>query len=129
MFSSLLLAEQPVSNTPTIKIAKMLAVTVSPFQKSRAGAAARGFRVRPRGQLRIADGVLDIFMAEISMQVDVTFHNAPRMRGYWGTLGVEVSPKRMQLLHELLPTGTIAVPVNPSRPAADALEGRSALAK
>ena len=63
-------------------------------------------------------------MAEISMQVDVTFHNAPRMRGYWGTLGVEVSPKRMQLLHELLPTGTIAVLVNPSRPTADALEVR-----
>ena len=35
------------------------------------------------------------------------------------TLGVEVSPKRLELMHELVPTGTIAVLVNPTRPNAN----------
>jgi putative ABC transport system substrate-binding protein len=38
------------------------------------------------------------------------------------TSGTEVFPKRLQFMHELVPTGTIGVLVNPSRPAADRLE-------
>jgi putative ABC transport system substrate-binding protein len=39
------------------------------------------------------------------------------------TLGVEVSPKRLQFMHELVPTGTIGVLVNPTRPFVDRIEG------
>jgi putative tryptophan/tyrosine transport system substrate-binding protein len=38
------------------------------------------------------------------------------------TLGVEVLPKRLQLMHELVPNGTIGVLVNPTRPFADGIE-------
>src|SRR5215470_7991345 len=38
------------------------------------------------------------------------------------TLGVEVSPKRLQLMHEIVPTGTVGVLVNPTRPRADRIE-------
>jgi putative ABC transport system substrate-binding protein len=37
------------------------------------------------------------------------------------TLGVEVAPKRMELMHVLLPTATLAVFINPARPTADAI--------
>jgi putative tryptophan/tyrosine transport system substrate-binding protein len=37
------------------------------------------------------------------------------------TLGVEVTPKRLQFMHELVPTGTIGVLVNPTHPFADRL--------
>jgi putative ABC transport system substrate-binding protein len=38
------------------------------------------------------------------------------------TLGVDVLPKRLQLMHELVPTGTIAALVNPTRPTVDRME-------
>jgi len=38
------------------------------------------------------------------------------------TLGVDVLPKRLQLMHELMPTGTIGVLVNPTRPFVDRME-------
>jgi len=38
------------------------------------------------------------------------------------TLGVEVLPKRLQLMHELVPTGTIGVLVNPARPNVDRIK-------
>jgi putative ABC transport system substrate-binding protein len=37
------------------------------------------------------------------------------------TLGVEVAPKRLELMYELLPTATVAVLINPARPTADAM--------
>ena len=37
------------------------------------------------------------------------------------TMGVEVSPKRLELMHELVPTGNIAVLVNPTRPNSDSI--------
>jgi putative ABC transport system substrate-binding protein len=36
--------------------------------------------------------------------------------------GVEVLPKRLQLMHELVPTGTIGLLVNPTRPNVDRIE-------
>jgi ABC-type uncharacterized transport system substrate-binding protein len=38
------------------------------------------------------------------------------------TLGVDVLPKRLQFMHELVPTGTLAVLLNPTRPTADRIE-------
>jgi putative ABC transport system substrate-binding protein len=38
------------------------------------------------------------------------------------TLGVDVLPKRLQLMHELRPSGKIGVLVNPTRPFADRIE-------
>jgi putative ABC transport system substrate-binding protein len=38
------------------------------------------------------------------------------------TLGVEVSPKRLELMHQLVPMGIIGVLVNPTRPTADRIE-------
>jgi putative ABC transport system substrate-binding protein len=38
------------------------------------------------------------------------------------TLGGDVLPKRLQLMHELVPTGTIGVLINPTRPFADRTE-------
>jgi putative tryptophan/tyrosine transport system substrate-binding protein len=37
------------------------------------------------------------------------------------TLGVEVAPKRLELMYKLLPTATMAVLINPARPTADAM--------
>jgi putative tryptophan/tyrosine transport system substrate-binding protein len=37
------------------------------------------------------------------------------------TLGVEVAPKRLELMHVLLPTATMAVLINPASPTADAI--------
>jgi len=37
------------------------------------------------------------------------------------TLGVEVSPKRLELMHELVPAGPIAVLVNPTRPNSESI--------
>jgi putative tryptophan/tyrosine transport system substrate-binding protein len=37
------------------------------------------------------------------------------------TLGVEVAPKRLELMYELLPTAAMAVLINPARPTADAM--------
>jgi hypothetical protein len=37
------------------------------------------------------------------------------------TLGVEVAPKRLELMHVLLPTATMAVLINPASPIADAI--------
>jgi putative ABC transport system substrate-binding protein len=37
------------------------------------------------------------------------------------TLGVEVAPKRLELMFKLLPTGTVAVLINPARPTAETI--------